>query len=475
MDINVLVHANSQSAEVEMNINGAFNFLHPPLPRDDPFGWVGKWWGNQVEVRIYENGWTEGSDKQIIYYRTYIKLDDTDDINSYCKFLVYPLYSATAYFIDVKLTLINTNGEEEFFTSQRFPFTTFGTQSAGIVKDRDEEMTLKEKQKNATLLHNSLVLHSPHYSLESFACLLGLADCAGELNPAKYMIYKMGKYNSLSDWSFHGNTTFIVGEFKREYVELRNGYQAITEEICIKQNGSTISDYKGYSDIGWKYVPETAPQPSLYDGIVRTVSGVYNYLSYPDVYNGIEYDEEPPTDIKKAWALGFFPIQQSSFLIENLLSGYIQGEHPAQAYDLINSQAWLAVETAVKFYRTLQNDFSNTYPLRNEDFWNLNAENRIIYQDLWSKFDTFHKFSKCRIQKIEYIAEFMCKCFEYSNGRLFNFWGTDTPVTWNYFLHYEKVLEKLYNVECVKKKARYWYNYFKKRKMPLWEYLRYTV
>lgn len=468
MDINVLVHANSQSAEVEMNINGAFNFLHPPLPRYDPFGWIGKWWGNQVEVRIYENGWTEGSDKQIIYYRSYIKLDGTDEINSYTKFLVYPLFSSTSYFIDVKLTLIDTNGDSVIFTSQRFPFTTFRTQSAGIVKDRNEEMTLKEKQINATLLHNSLVLHSPHYSLESFACLLGLADCAGELNPAKYMIYKMGKYNSLRERGFNGATTFIFGEYHIERIELKSGYKSTTEEIFIKQNGSTYCDYRGYAKVEWKYVPEGVPSYLLM-GVVRIVWGVYTYLTYPSVYNGANYYEyEPPTDIKKAWALGFFPIQQSTNFFENLLTGLPYGIHLAEAYAIINSQAWLKIETAVTFYRTLQlmGDIHTA-------FWDLDAERRIEYQNLWSKFDTFYKFSKCRITKIEDIAEFMCKCFEYGSSGLFKLWGVDTTV--KYDPHQEKILEKLYDIECVKKKARYWYNYFKKRRHPWWVYIKWNI
>lgn len=87
---------------------------------------------------------------------------------------------------------------------------------------------------------------------------------------------------------------------------------------------------------------------------------------------------------------------------------------------------------------------------------------------MYATYPTMGKFGKCKSTNIEQNAEFVFECFK---GGKYGSLAYDTILVWQS----QEYVEALYYVDCVKKKARYWYNYFKKRKMPLWEYLRYTV
>lgn len=438
MDIEIRCTPKSQSAIVQLVIEGAFNYK--PNRTGYPFG-IYYYWYHDVFVTITENGFQPNSGKQKMFFRSKIKPDGEADTSIVFTFPVYPLHSQTEYTIDVELQLTDTSDIVHTFTAHT-NFSTGIVQTGGYYNDRNEALSLKEQQKNATLLHNSLVKRG-YFTLESFCCLLGLSDCAGNINPTQYMIYKgfeadvpqYNPYTSQDSWIF-------FGLYNWENAPLP--YTQVDRQMYIPQNGinSQVRDYCGSF-----YLPAVSPSQYVLD------TAWFYEEQFP-------YKEESPIlypeDYKKEIAFGVVPFIHSIGL--NLLNN---NGTQQQLINMLSQSEWLTIEKLVPVYIRLGN-------LNTSSIWNLSQYHQQEYSDLWAKYDTLKKFSKCRVSNIDKIAEFMCHCFmDGTWGSL----GYDTAY-YDPDLHY---IYALYHIECVKKKANYWYKYFKKRRHPWWIYIKWNI
>lgn len=438
MDIEIRVTPHSQSAVVQLVIDGEFNYK--PNRTGYPTG-IFYYWYHDIFVTITENGFEPNAGKQKMFFRSKIKPDGSSETHIVFTFPVYPLHTQTQYTIDVELRLTDTADNIHTFTAHH-NFSTTPVNTVGKFNDRNEVLTLKEQQKNATILHNSLVKRG-YFTLESFCCLLGMSDCAGNINPTQYMIYKgfevdtpaYNPYTQEDSWIFFG---------LYNWENAPAPYTQNDIQMYIPQNGinSQVRDY-----CGWFYYPVVSPpQPLLNTSWFYEEQFVYKEES-PTLY---------PEDYKKEIAFGVVPFAHNNGL--NLLNN---NGTQQQFINMVSNDDWLTLEKLVPIYIR----FSTT---GTSAIWTLSAQHQQEYEEYWSKFDTLKKFSRCTDTRIENIAEYMCHCF------MDGVWGTFGYNT-AYYDPYEHYILALYNIECVKKKARYWYNFFKKRKMPLWEYLRYTV
>lgn len=439
---------NAQSAEVTINITGSFDFYQQETP--PPIDTV-----NRIIIRVYEQGFVPDTGMQTITFVSYLKRDGTYDVDCTYKFLAYPLHENTTYYFNIETNFINTNSERIIETSRNFYFTTLRTQTAGVQDDRNNEMSLQDKKWNATLLYNTLVKQRKLYTPESFCCMLGLADCAGDINPAKYLVHKMGEYNGEYDDSYMGITVAYVGHYQR-FVESGTLYDA----LYVEQNGYIKCSPILYGEYTYD------PYNREYVLTICSYFGFNYTYATPDSW---WTNYEPPSDIFKAWFFGCIPIQHTYGTIQNLLTN---GTAPDldSLYEFINSNSWLKVETLINAYQYMRNNGTQ---------WNLTTAHRQQYSELWGRFNTYQKFSKCTIPNIEQIAEFMCYCFIDTKG-VIGLAGSDQLVRWDvpppeYARDRVKLLDKLFNVECVKKKARFWYNYFKKRRHPWWIYIKWNI
>lgn len=448
MIYNANISPNAQSAEVTINVNGDFNYYQPLTPPKIKSE-------QRIIIRLYEQGYVPDTNMQKMTYICYMRTDGTIETDCTIKFLMYPLRESTSYYFNITTDFVNNNNQRVTEISHNFNFATFKSDTAGIQDDRSNELSLQDKKWNATLLYNTLVKRQKLYTPESFCCMLGLADCAGDINPTKYLVYKMGEYNGNDLDSYMGDTVAYIGHYNR-YIDSGTLY----EDLYVEQNGFIKCSPILYGDY-------------TYDPYNREyILSICDYFSYNFTYaspNGWLTNYEPPSDIFKAWFFGCIPIQHTYGTIQNLLTN---GTAPNldSLYDFINSNSWLKIETLINAYKFMQNRGTT---------WNLTAEHRQQYSELWNRFNTYQKFSKCTIPNIEKIAEFMCYCFIDTKG-VIGLAGFDQIVRWEvpppeYARDRVKLLDKLFNVECVKKKARYWYNYFKKRRHPWWIYIKWNI
>ena len=323
-----------------------------------------------------------------------------------------------------------------------YNFSTLKVQTVGKFNDRNINLSLTDKQRNAKLLHNSLVKRG-YFTLESFCCLLGLSDCAGSINPTQTMIYKgfeadtpvSNPYTQEDSWIFFGLYNWETAPAP---------YTQQDRQMYIPQNGinEQIRDYCGY----FNYPAVSPAQPVL---------NTYWFYEEQFVYK----EESPvayPEDYKKEISFGVIPFSHSVGL--NLLNN---NGSQAQLINMLSQNQWLTLEKLIPIYIYLGN-------LNTSAVWNLSAQHQQEYEHYWNSYNTLKKFSKCRITKIENIAEFMCHCF--MDGS----WGTFGYDTEWYDLETEHYIYALYHIECVKKKARYWYNFFKKRHV-WWSYIKWTI
>lgn len=455
MDIEIRCTPYSQSALIQLVINGEFDFKQneTAYPKGTYYHWY-----HDVYVTITENSFVPNTGKQKMFFRSKIKPDGTGTINTTFDFPAYPLHFATQYRIDVRMVLTHTDGTEEEFTAG-INFSTQIPITKGVIKDHyDEHLTLKEKQKNAVYLYNKLV-KTGRYALEAFCCLLGISEVAGDLNPSSYIIYKGFEGNSAGGNDYLDDTGAYIyfGLYERDYPPLPYA-QYFDTFMYIPQNGinSQLVDYRG----GFYWTS----YPSYVGENYRTLNSSWWYWkTYPyGRYQPEGFYFQP--DQKKQVSFGVFPFQKS-YAISSILKNDVINN--------VNNQTWLTVENLPYMYKRIQetpfqNMWATSFPSYLEDYQTYNA--------LLQRYNTFTKFTKCRNPAVKKIATFMCYAFLYSTdlsyqGAFFGTLGIDTLQAWAV----ENPVLKLYDYNDVPERALYWYKFFKKRKMPLWEYLKYTV
>lgn len=450
VDIEIRCTPYSQSALIQLVINGEFDFKQneTTYPKGTYYHWY-----HDVYVTITENSFVPNTGKQKMFFRSKIKPDGSGTINTIFDFPAYPLHFATQYRIDVRMVLTHTDGTEEEFTAG----TNFSTQipiTKGVIKDHyDDHLTLREKQKNAVYLYNKLV-KTGRYALEAFCCLLGLSEVAGNLNPCSYSIYKGFEANTASgnDYIVDTDCHIYFGLYEWDYPPLPYAqYRDI--RMYIPQNGinSQEVDYVGgfyYTQYPW-YVGENylTLSPSWW---------YWNNYQFGRIQE-TGYWFEP--DQKKQVSFGIFPFQKFQAL-GTLLQGNM--------IDNVNQQTWLTIEKVPDMYKEIQehpisNMWATSFPQYIEDYQTYNA--------LLQRYNTFTKFTKCRNPAVEKIATFMCYAILYSNNTWLMTLGIDSIQD----IAMQSYILKLYDYNDVPERALYWYKFFKKRKMPLWEYLKYTV
>lgn len=453
MDIEIRVTPHSQSAELQIVINGEYDLK----PIEENFNRYNSWYGNwyhDVTITITENSFSPYSGKQKMCLKSKLKTDGTNSINVVYTLIVYPLHSQTSYDVDFVLSLLNNNDVREEFTAH----TNFSTQIAltkGEQSDRNTELTLKQKQINATYLYNQLVKRN-RYSLESFCCLLGLSECAGNLNPAQYMIYK--EYESDN---FGYNRYDILNLKYDDYsIAYFGNYEtnrppyiwAINQMLYIPQNGiyTHNGNYYGTPEIyferyGLDYIYYNLFNQWFYEPSISEI---------PKYEGGLYVLSNPPEDLKKSIAFGAFPFSRNYLLNAAFINGKTKAE-------FLTQQSWLNIDTIADAYKYLTTHINNSV-------WTLTNEHQQEYSSLWSKYNTFYKFTRSQTSAIKTLAEFMCHCFIDGNqGTL----GTTTV----YYDPEPYYVLPLYNIECVKERAAYWYNFFKKRRHPWWMYIKWNI
>lgn len=460
MQIEIRCDPHSQSAELQIVIKGEYDLKpNEQDPRYNDFAY-GRWYHN-IYLTVTENGFEPNTGKQKTFYRSKLKTDGTSTIDSVFNMVIYPLHSETQYSIDFEMDLRDNNGNIEEFT-KHLNFSTQQVQTVGAVNDRNTELTLKEKQKNAVYLYNKLV-KTNKYALEAFCCLLGISDCAGNLNPAQYMIYKefevenyynLNVYNWFSINSGESNLAYF-GVYERIPTPEVFGYWKWTENAYIPQNG--VSKNSGFFGITYTDTYVINPFNRFYYSYFNTWFYKLDARLFPKTFILWDTTIYPPVDAKKSFALGMFPIDRSLGEI------YLTNNGTAiQRYDFYNQQAYSTIEKWVNLYKYIVEKPTGS-------LWNMSKQHQQEFQKFWSKYDTIAKFAKCRNPAIKDIAEFMCYCFIDGNQGVF---GTYT----NFFdpLGEQHIVDPLYTIECVKKKAEYWYNFFKKKNV-WWPYLRWTI
>lgn len=474
MDINIAVAPNSQSAEVTLHISGIFNLWQNPTYLENSYWWSYRFWRNYFSVIVTESGYTPGSGKQQMEFRGKIKTDGSTSIDSYITFLIYPLHSDTFYNIECELILVDKEiGPENpiIFDSDTFSFRTTATVTAGHQTERGEDLTLKQKQENATYLYNNLVRKNI-FTLESFACLLGLSDCTGDLNPTADYIYKIGEYDAHNkNNGYYGRMVGFIGKLTTGTIPDSFWWHGVKyQELTILQNGNTKCDPIIYGWPEWNYYGWWERDEPPYTRSGRTTTGFETWAYFMSVIMIPQRSESPtpypPEDLKYIFAFGVIPVSHSLEYIKHLSGNRLIPND--DLYNFLNSNSWLTIETICNFYKI----FANTTPGILYSIWRLSAEHQKQFSDLWRSYSTPKNFSKCRNNQIEKISEFMYWCFvdgdEGNFGRYNYFYQPFPP-------HSDVViLPPLYNLECVKKKARYWYDFFKKDR-PWWPYFRWTI
>lgn len=448
MDIDIRIQPYGQSADIQFEITGGFNLK----PNRTGYNGTYQDWYHDIYVTITENGFEPLTGKQKMFFRSKLKPDGTESIDTVFDLIVYPLKSETQYRVDIEMRLTDTSDNISTFTAGA-NFSTQIVNTKGVIKNNNEELTLKEKQKNAVYLYNKLV-KTNKFALEAFCCLLGMSDCAGNINPTQYMVYKQFEVgqaegtdipaSAYNDYNYYsqsrGDSVGYFGKFERETV----APFVYNDIVYVPQNGIANNNAMFYG------LPHRD-----YDTVW------YNYFS-PWFYNmpAVQFPKYdiffppfiPNEDFKKSMALGIIPFDHSETI--DLMCRNVD------RIDFFKQNGWLTIETITEVYKYLSTTTG---------YWGLNAQHKQQFQKFWAKYDTLAKFAKCRNPAIKDIAEFMCYCF--IDGSAQGVFGTTT----SFYDPEQHTIAPLYSIECVQKKAQYWYKFFKKRKMPLWEYLRYTV
>lgn len=474
MDINITVAPNSQSAEVTLHISGNFDFWQNPTYIENSYWWSYAFWEQDIIVTVYESGYTPGSNKQKMIFRGKVKTDGTGEINSYITFLIYPLHSETFYNIECQLSFLDNNQNRTTFYSDTFSFRTVATVTTGHQTERGEDLTLKQKQENAIYLYNNLVRKNV-FTLESFACLLGISDCAGDLNPTADYIYKIGDYNGANySAGYRGDMVGYIGKLNTVTIPDSIWWHNVqSQELTVLQNGDTKCDAMIYGRAMWEYYGWEYDMPPYERSGRRTA--YFEAWPYMLPVSAIPLREErplpvPPEDLKHAFAFAGIPVSHKIIYFK-----YLSGNERISdddLYDFIDSNAWLSIETLSNFYKVFGKIDGTDIIYTDPDIWKLSNAHQQQFPDLWRAYSSPKNFSKCRNNQIEKIAEFMYWCFvdgDEGNFGIYNYFYEPFPPYSDV-----AILPPLYNLECVKKKARYWYDFFKKNR-PWWPYFRWTI
>lgn len=442
-DLEIRCTPYSQSAEIQLVFSGEFNFYQIPWNNYSRF----EGWSHKIIIVVGEQGYKTDPDKQRIKYTTKLFTDGTSDLTAIFSIIAYPLHSLSEYEVDVYCQFVDAlnNNDIQHFHSN---FSTGFDRTAGVINSREPEITLQQKQTNAGYLHRQLV-KTKKFSLESFCCLLGIMDAAGNLNPASNMCF--GSFTE-SDALYHYNFTvpYNIITYNDTIVAadvVFGRYVYNPDNVVYKtwyfvdQNGITAINNNNY----YSLYSQTFFNNWYYD----------NYYDLRAYYT--EYSPEFAEKYKFAKAFSCIPIYHNYYM----RSVYLY-DHPVSnnTLDVYRQQTWLNVETVEKLMKRL-------LLVNSGSWWLIYDPEEEEFADLWQRYNTFVSFSKCRNTNIERLAEFMCYCFI---GGTFGGLGMTTTL---YFQSFREV-EKMYDIARVKEKARYWYNYFKKRHI-WWPYLRWTM
>jgi hypothetical protein len=455
MEIDIHVTPYSQSAKLQLAVNGIYDLYKDYWAYDDTLKTPYILWKNDVILEITENNFLPQSGKQKMFLRSKIKPErNSNEIDFEITLPIYPLYSNTEYQLTVTLHLTQSDGVQTDDFVQSVNFRTKNPGTAGKQSEKNIELTQREKELNATYLYNKLV-RANNYTLESFSCLLGMSDCAGNLNPAQYMMYKQFEYPTGDSYNYYrydtnsGNWNYF-GIYNTEWIPWPP-FGGTDQQLYIPQSGK--------NDIPYFY--RGSPYFFIY-------GGEYRYYFYDSVY----YNTVPqnvgrsttkilPQDFKKSMAFGMFPLSHETTL--RMLTGQ-KNPTTSDINKLICSDDLISIENFVKLYRV----FSQTNSV---GIYNLTTAHKQQFSSLWQSYPTPARFSKCRNRNIEKIAEFYYYCMIDGLEGTFGYTTiyNDPQTSIDPYPIYP-----LYSLECVKKKSRYWYNYFKKDR-PWWPYFRWTI
>lgn len=415
-----------------------------------------------VFVVVGERGYESDYTKQRLGYYAGIKKDDTNTVNINFSFTCYPLHSETeyeinAYFVQRINVIIPGTKWEYVYENTHLNFSTGAVQTVGVQSDREIEIPLADKQKNAKYLYNQIV-KTNKMSLESFSCLLGLMDCAGNLNPTAYMCYEsFNGDNILEHYSpnnFYNHTyqaDFFTGVYPDDYKSvvaniILGEYYPDINRYYIKQNGITI-------------LPNNDLISTPQYGYTSYSSWYYNtYDNLYDIFGS--YDPLYGRKYKKAKAFTCLPFYHHDYTI--FLYKAMIGSDTENALNLFKRSQWLTIESVAELLLYLIDTTSSQIY---SDWWDTNVQE---FRQMYATYPTMGKFGKCKSTNIERNAEFVFECFK---GGKYGSLAYDTSLVWQS----QEYVEALYHLECVKNKARYWYDYFKKRRHPWWIYIKWNI
>lgn len=431
MSIEIRCTPYAQSAEIQIEIDSSYN----PIYRD-----------LYIIVEIGERGYLDDYAKQRMTYGGIIAKDGTFDVTSIFSFVAYPLHSSSEYEINAWYIQRGSDGYQEIQTAEKTHnnFSTVAVQTVGKLSDRSPELSEADRKINATYLHRHLV-RSGKMSLESFCALLGLADCAGNLNPTANICFgsfdgENGEADYYPDYIYNFTSPYInfhEGEYP-DYIWHSANIILGDSQQRINQNGITIIRNDEYFS---KYGSEIKP---------------WYYNSCDDLYSG--YSGYTPTYgeyYKFAKSFTILPFYHADYIRHLYIA--LTGQTDDNTLDLFRRNAWLNIETTgLLIDRLLTLDRTLWWQNGNPD-----------YTEMFVKYSTLGKFAKCKDKNINKLAEFVFECFK---GGIYGSLAFNT----NLYYQQQRIVKQLYNLDCIKKKANYWYNYFKKDH-PWWPYLRWTI
>lgn len=431
MSIEIRCTPYAQSAEVQIEIDSSYDPTYSDL---------------YIIIEIGERGYLNDYTKQRMTYGGIIDKDGTFDVTSTFSFIAYPLHSASEYEITAWYIQRGSDGQQEIqtFEKNHLNFSTWTVQTSGKLSDRVPELSEADRKINATYLHRHLV-RSGKMSLESFCALLGLADCAGNLNPAANICFgSFDGENSATDYypNYQYNFTdayivFYEGEYP-DYIWHNANIILGDSQRKISQNGITvIRNDQYYSKYG------SSIEPWYYNHCDDLYSG---YSGYTPTYG--EY-------YKFAKSFTILPFYHADYIRHLYIA--LTGRTDNNTLDLFRRNTWLNIETTGLLIDRLLT--LNTVP-----WWqNGNPD----YNTMYAKYNTLGKFAKCRDKNIDKLAEFVFECFK---GGVYGSLAYNTTL----YFQQQRIVKQLYNLDCIKKKANFWYNYFKKDR-PWWPYFRWTI
>lgn len=453
MSVEIRCTPYAQSAEIQIEVHST---IYEQVPHFRP----------ELVIEVGERGYENDYHKERMGYTGVVKEDGTTDVNISISFVAYPLHENTEYEINAYYVKgYNASPYYFIYEQAHINFSTWTVQTVGKQNDRVSEIPLTDKQINAKYLYNKIV-KANKMTLESFCCLLGIMDCAGNLNPTANLCF--GSFNGIdpeniyySDPNRHYNfiyadEPFFIGIYGEDIRWVRGGILIGNKEdsthVYIKQNGITYQDKNGYY---------SSPEYSFYDlspWYYNSCDGLFEIYRYRDPDYGEYY--------KKAKAFTCLPFFHKDYT--DYLYTAVTGLTDEKTLDLFRRREWLNIEMVYELVNYL---IVSTASETHSDWWFCDDSE---FFDMEAKYPTLGKFAKCKSTNIEKNAAFVFSCFK---GGKFGTLAHNTlcPAQEPESGSGIKIVWRLYNLECVQKKSRYWYNYFKKRRHPWWMYIKWNI